>query len=146
MGFLAAHGAIALALGVTIFWPHVAAATFVLLVGLWSIFGGIVMMNLSLFMSGTIRSWPLYLAGTAGFFFGIFLVLEPLSGRLLLTWGIGACAIFGGVALVVSAVTLGRSGRRRGRQAQRSPGTVPLGTAAQSGGTAGISTRNPDRL
>ena len=117
----ALHGLIAVAIGGSIFvWPHITAAVLVALVAAWSIFSGALMLDLAFcFASGSGR-WFLLAVGAWNAWFGLFLLLAPVLGVIVLVWWIGVNAIFFGTALVATAYALAITGDdlSRGRNAE----------------------------
>lgn len=105
--FLVLNGIVNIAAGVVaLLWPGITVLAFVMIIAASSILSGAFMI-VSAFRLNTDhgRIW-LLLGGLVSLAFGVLLVLAPLAGALVLTWWIGAYALFFGCFLVILSVRL----------------------------------------
>lgn len=101
--------------------PGLTAVVFVLLLGVWSVFSGVLMAVAGFRLHGTHGRWWLVLAGALSAVWGVLLYLSPVAGAIVLTWWLGGYALAFGALLLVLAVRL------RGRRDTEPPA---LGAAA----------------
>lgn len=121
-GLLILEGIVDLVAGVLAFlWPGLTAVVFVLLLGVWSVFSGVLMAVAGFRLRGTHGRWWLVLAGVLSAVWGVLLYLSPVAGAIVLTWWLGGYALAFGALLLVLAFRL------RGR---RDTPTPAVGAAA----------------
>ena len=91
-----------IAIGVlTLIWPHITIAAFLIIIAVKTLFSGVLLIISSFKLDEAHgRIWML-LAGIASLAFTVLLVMAPLTGGTVLTWWIGIYAIVFGVALIV---------------------------------------------
>jgi uncharacterized membrane protein HdeD (DUF308 family) len=105
--FLVLNGIVNIAAGVVaLLWPGITVLAFVMIIAASSILSG-AFMFVSAFRLNVDhgRIW-LLLGGLASLAFGVLLVLAPLAGALVLTWWIGAYALFLGCFLLILSIRL----------------------------------------
>ncbi len=105
--FLVLNGIVNIAAGVVaLLWPGITVLAFVMIIAASSILSG-AFMFVSAFRLNVDhgRVW-LLLGGLASLAFGVLLVLAPLAGALVLTWWIGAYALFFGCFLLILSIRL----------------------------------------
>jgi uncharacterized membrane protein HdeD (DUF308 family) len=105
--FLVFNGIVNIAAGVVaLLWPGITVLAFVMIVAASSLLSG-AFMFVSAFRLNLDhgRIW-LLLGGAASLAFGVLLVLAPLAGALVLTWWIGAYALFLGCFLLILSIRL----------------------------------------
>lgn len=106
-GWLALEGVADLIAGAIAFvWPLVTVLAFVYLMGVWAIVSGALLLSASAWLQLTHGKWLMGLGGVVSVIWGILLILMPIAGALVLTWWMGAYALFFGGALLVLAFRL----------------------------------------
>jgi uncharacterized membrane protein HdeD (DUF308 family) len=94
---------------VALVWPLITALTFVLVMAAWAVFSGALMLSAAFRLTRAHgRGW-MALAGVVSVVWGVLLALAPGIGALVLTWWMGAYALFFGIALLVLAFRLRRA-------------------------------------
>lgn len=86
--------------------PGLTVVVFVILVAAWALITGGLMLAASFKVDADHGRWWLALGGLASLLYGAALVLAPMLGALVLTWWIGAYALFFGVMMLVFAFRL----------------------------------------
>lgn len=105
--FLAIAGLAKIAAGVfAAFWPGITALVFVLVFGAGEIVAGAFTFGSALDLKEDHGRWWLALGGILAVVFGLFLVLTPLIGAVVLTWWLGIYAIALGIVELVLAFRL----------------------------------------
>jgi uncharacterized membrane protein HdeD (DUF308 family) len=104
-GALALEGVAGIAVGIiTLVWPAITALALLYLIAAWAILTGIFEIVAAISLRKEIRhEWLLGILGSLSLFFGIVLVLAPVSGALTITWLIGWYAVLSGLLLVFLA-------------------------------------------
>ena len=121
-GLLILEGVVDLLAGVAaLALPGLTAVVFVSLLGVWSVFSGVLMAAAGFRLHGTHGRWWLVLAGALSAVWGVLLYLSPAAGAIVLTWWLG------GYALAFGALLLVLGFRLRGR---RDAPTAGVGAAA----------------
>ena len=106
-GWLALEGIADLVAGViAIVWPLITVLAFVYLMGVWAIVSGALLLSATIRLQLTHGKWLMGLGGVVSVIWGILLILMPIVGALVLTWWMGAYALFFGGALLVLAFRL----------------------------------------
>lgn len=104
-GLLVLQGLANLMAGVlALFWPGLTVLAFVLLLAAWALVSGCLQI-VAAFRVNSGRWW-LVLSGLVSLVYGALLVAAPLIGAVVLTWWMGAWAIFFGAFLIVAAFRL----------------------------------------
>jgi uncharacterized membrane protein HdeD (DUF308 family) len=86
--------------------PGLTIVFFVTLLAVWSLISGILMIIAAFKLNPEYgRGW-LVLSGIVSVLFGVALLIAPLVGAVVLTWWLGAYALFFGIALIVLAFKL----------------------------------------
>lgn len=106
-----------LAAAVALLLPGLTAVVFVVLLGVWSVFSGVLMAVAGFRLHGTHGRWWLVLAGVLSAVWGVLLYLSPVAGAVVLTWWLGGYALAFGALLLVLAFRL------RGRRDAAPPAT-----------------------
>ncbi|MCB5177218.1 HdeD family acid-resistance protein [Microvirga lenta] len=120
-GLLVLEGIVNILVGIVAFaWPGLTVVFFVTLMAFWSLITGILMIVAAFKLNPTYgRGWLIF-SGVVSVLFGIALLIAPLVGAVVLTWWIGAYALFFGIALLVLAFKLkGRKDDMPGTAAPR---------------------------
>jgi uncharacterized membrane protein HdeD (DUF308 family) len=105
-GALIAEGALDLVVGAIAFaMPIATVFAFIVLAGAWAIISGGLMLWASLRLAGSHR-WLAAIGGAISLAWGLLLFLQPIAGALVLTWWIGAYALFFGAALIALGLRL----------------------------------------
>jgi uncharacterized membrane protein HdeD (DUF308 family) len=87
-------------------WPGLTVVVFVLLVAAWALMTGGLLLAASFKVDADHGRWWMALGGMVSILYGMALVIAPLIGALVLTWWIGAYALFFGIAMLVLAFRL----------------------------------------
>jgi uncharacterized membrane protein HdeD (DUF308 family) len=82
-------------------WPGISLTVFLLLLGAWAVATGALMFAGAFALHISHGRWWLVLGGVSSMVYGAILFVSPLIGALVLTWWIGAYALFFGVSLLV---------------------------------------------
>jgi uncharacterized membrane protein HdeD (DUF308 family) len=93
---------------IAFFWPLATVLAFVYLMGAWAIVSGVVLLSGAFRIHLTHGRWLAVFGGIVSIAWGILLLLWPFTGALVLTWWMGAYALFFGGALLVLAFRLRR--------------------------------------
>lgn len=88
------------------FWPGITALVFVLVFGVGEIFAGALTFGSALDLKEDHGRWWLALGGILAVVFGLFLILTPLIGAVVLTWWLGLYAIALGIVELALAFRL----------------------------------------
>lgn len=106
-GLLVLEGLVDIAASVmAVFWPGLTVVVFVLLVAAWALLTGALLLAASFRVDADHGRWWIALGGVVSILYGAALVIAPLIGALVLTWWIGAYALFFGIAMLVFAFRL----------------------------------------
>lgn len=106
-GFLAFAGVVNIAAGIlAAVWPAITVLAFVVIVGASEIVTGALTFGSAFQLKEDHGRWWLALGGVLSFFFGLFLILAPLFGAVVLTWWLGIYALALGVVLLILAFKL----------------------------------------
>lgn len=106
-GLLVLEGVVDIAAAAaSMLWPGLTVVVFVLLVAAWALMTGGLLLASSLKMDADHGRWWMALGGVVSILYGAALVIAPLIGALVLTWWIGAYALFFGIAMLVLAFRL----------------------------------------
>ena len=120
-GWLVFEGIVDILAGIVAFvWPLITVLFFVCLTAAWAIVSGSLLTAAAFQLHVTHGRWLMVLGGVISVIWGIMLILWPFIGALVLTWWMGAYALFFGGALIALAFRL----RRRRHE-------MPHGAAAQ---------------
>lgn len=120
-GWLVFEGIVDILAGIVAFvWPLITVLFFVCLTAAWAIVSGSLLTAAAFQLHVTHGRWLMVLGGVISVIWGIMLILWPFIGALVLTWWMGAYALFFGGALIALAFRL----RRRRHE-------MPSGAAAQ---------------
>lgn len=108
------EGALGIGAGIVTFvWPAITTLVLLLLIAVWAIATGVLEIIAAIRLRREITGeWLLALSGVASVLFGLILALRPGEGALVVSWIIGAYAIFFGVVVLALAFRL-RSWQRR---------------------------------
>lgn len=108
-GLLILEGLLDLLAGVVaLVLPGLSVLVFILVLGIWSVFSGIVMAVAAFRLEGTHgRGW-LFLAGLVSVIWGVLLYLSPITGAIVLTWWLGGYALAFGALLLLLGLRLRR--------------------------------------
>lgn len=105
--FLFLAGLVKIAAGAfAAFWPGITALIFVLVFGVGELIGGGLTFGSALDLKEDHGRWWLALSGLLAVVFGLFLLLTPVIGAVVLTWWLGFYAIALGVVELVLAFRL----------------------------------------
>jgi uncharacterized membrane protein HdeD (DUF308 family) len=106
-GLLILEGLLNILVGVIAFlMPGLTIVFFVTLMAVWSLVTGILMIVAAFRLNPEYgRGWLVF-SGIVSVLFGVALLIAPLVGAVVLTWWLGAYAMFFGIALVVLAFKL----------------------------------------
>jgi uncharacterized membrane protein HdeD (DUF308 family) len=108
-------GVVGVVLGVlAIVWPGITAVVLAITVGVWAVLTGLADLWLATRQHG---GWSLALIGAISIVAGLFVMVRPTAGALVVAWTIGLYAIVSGVLLLVAAYQLSHQGSGRGRMA-----------------------------
>lgn len=106
-GLLILEGILNILVGVVAFlMPGLTIVFFVTLLAVWSLVTGILMIVAAFKLNPEYgRGWLIF-SGIVSVLFGVALLIAPLVGAVVLTWWLGAYALFFGVAMIVLAFKL----------------------------------------
>jgi uncharacterized membrane protein HdeD (DUF308 family) len=108
-------GVVGLVIGImAIVWPGITAVVLAIMVGVWAVLTGLADLWLATRQHG---GWSLALIGAISIVAGLFVMVRPAAGALVIAWAIGLYAIVSGVLLLVAAYQLSHQGSGRGRMA-----------------------------
>jgi len=97
------------AAAIAIVWPGVTLFALIYLAAAWAIVSGIFLFIGAVRLpSGTDGRALLGLNGAFSFLWGLAVAVWPIAGLLVMTWWIGAYALFFGVLLLIAAMRLNR--------------------------------------
>jgi uncharacterized membrane protein HdeD (DUF308 family) len=91
---------------VTVLWPAITVAAFVLLVAFWAIVTGVAMLAAVWKLDIEDGKWWLIVGGVLSILYGALLILAPMIGAIVLTWWLGAYALVFGIMLLAAAFRL----------------------------------------
>ena len=115
-GLLLLNGILSLIAGiVAAAWPDISIVAFILVLGCWAVFTGVLMIAAAFQVKRNHGKWWLGLGGLASIIYGVLLFISPLIGALVFTWWVGAHALVLGATLLVLAYRL-RAHRGEKRQ------------------------------
>lgn len=97
-----------IAAAIAFFWPLATILAFVILAGAWAIVSGILLVSAAFRLTAAHGRVLMGFAGVVSVLWGVLLLIWPATGALVLTWWLGAYALFFGVALIVLAFRLRR--------------------------------------
>jgi uncharacterized membrane protein HdeD (DUF308 family) len=125
-GWLLFQGIVGVVTGVLAFLlPGLTAVALVLLIGSWSIIGGVAGIVSAIRLRKQIEGeWLLALSGVFSIIFGVLLFIAPIAGALALAMWIGAFAIVYGGLLIALGIRL--RNWARSHQPQPVPTTAPV--------------------
>jgi uncharacterized membrane protein HdeD (DUF308 family) len=104
---LVLEGIVNIAAGViALSWPAITVYVFVILIGAWALISGGFMLAASFRLDAAHGRWWLALGGIASIAYGALLFIAPMIGAIVVTWWIGAYAIFFGVSMMALAFRL----------------------------------------
>jgi uncharacterized membrane protein HdeD (DUF308 family) len=111
-GWLLFSGIVSVVAGVLTFsWPGVTALVLLTVIGVWAVLTGIAEIATAVRIRRQVQGeWLLATGGVLSVLFGVFLVLLPRFGALVLVWMIGGYAVVLGALLVGLGVRLHRWG------------------------------------
>lgn len=106
-GLLILEGVLNILVGVIAFlMPGLTIVFFITLMAIWSLITGILMIVAAFKLNPDYgRGWLIF-SGIVSVLFGVALLIAPLLGAVVLTWWLGAYALFFGVALILLAFKL----------------------------------------
>ncbi|MGO4388112.1 HdeD family acid-resistance protein [Microvirga sp. 2YAF29] len=106
-GLLILEGILNILVGVIAFlMPGLTIVFFIMLLAVWSLVTGVLMIVAAFRLNPEYgRGWLVF-SGIVSVLFGVALLVAPLLGAVVLTWWLGAYAMFFGIALVVLAFKL----------------------------------------
>jgi uncharacterized membrane protein HdeD (DUF308 family) len=108
-GWLVFEGIVDILAGIIAFvWPLVTVLFFVCLMAAWAIVSGSLLTTAAFQLHVAHGRWLMVLGGIVSIIWGIMLILWPFVGALVLTWWMGAYALFFGGALIALAFRLRR--------------------------------------
>jgi uncharacterized membrane protein HdeD (DUF308 family) len=111
----AVAGVIGLAAGIlAIVWPGITIVVLAIMVGVWAVLTGLADLWLATRQHG---GWSLALIGALSIIAGLFIMIRPAAGALVIAWAIGIYAIVSGVLLLLAAYQLTHQSSGRGRMA-----------------------------
>ncbi len=101
-GALVLEGVVGIvASAVTVLWPAITALALVLVIASWAIVTGALEIAAAIRLRKHITGeWLLALSGIASILFGVFAVVLPLAGALVIALAVGVYAIIFGVLLI----------------------------------------------
>ena len=111
------------AAAIAFFLPLATVLAFVVLMAAWAIVSGVLLIAAAVRLHRTHGKWLMGFGGAVSVIWGVLLLVEPIIGALVLTWWMGAYALFFGGALIALAFQLRR----------RHAAALPPGSAAQTG-------------
>jgi uncharacterized membrane protein HdeD (DUF308 family) len=101
---------------VTFAWPGITGLALLWIIALWAIVTGIFEIAAAMRLRRALRNdWVLGLVGVLSVLFGIFLLITPGEGALVITWVIGWYAVLFGVLLLLFAWRVKERGVARSR-------------------------------
>jgi uncharacterized membrane protein HdeD (DUF308 family) len=103
------------------FWPGITALVFVLVIGIEEIIVGGLTLGSAFDLREDHGRWWFALSGVLAIVFGIFLVLTPMIGAVVLAWWLGVYAIALGIVELMLAFRL------RSRHVEQAPLAPPRG-------------------
>ena len=104
---------------ITFAWPSVTGLALLWIIALWALVTGGLEIAAAIRLRRALRGdWFLALVGVLSVLFGIFLLITPGEGALVITWVIGWYAVLFGILLLVFA---GRVRTRGVARSRRSP-------------------------
>ncbi|HEU6443245.1 MAG TPA: HdeD family acid-resistance protein [Microvirga sp.] len=106
-GLLILEGVLNILVGAIAFlMPGLTVVFFVTLLAVWSLITGVLMIVAAFRLNPAFgRGWLIF-SGLVSVLFGVALLIAPLVGAVVLTWWLGAYALFFGIALIVLAFKL----------------------------------------
>src|SRR5258705_10898186 len=111
----AVAGVIGLGAGIlAIVWPGITIVVLAIMVGVWAVLTGLADLWLATRQHG---GWSLALIGALSIIAGLFIMIRPTAGALVIAWAIGLYAIISGVLLVFAAYQLTHQSSGRDRMA-----------------------------
>ncbi len=103
------EGLLDVAAGVIIvLWPGLSLLALVIFVGVWAVMTGIALLIAAFGLRRLHGEWLLIVNGIASLLLGIFFLISPIAGVLVLAWWIGAYALLFGVLLIALSLRLRR--------------------------------------
>jgi uncharacterized membrane protein HdeD (DUF308 family) len=110
-GLLVLEGILDILVGVIAFMmPGLTLTFFITLMAVWSLITGVLMIVAAFRLNPAYgRGWLIF-SGIVSVLYGIALLIAPLIGAVVLTWWLGAYALFFGIGLIILAFRL--KGRR----------------------------------
>jgi uncharacterized membrane protein HdeD (DUF308 family) len=101
------EGLLDVAAGVIIvLWPGLSLLALVIVVGAWAVVTGIALLIAAFRLGRRHGEWLLVLNGLVSLLLGVYFLISPIAGILVLAWWIGAYALIFGVLLVALALRL----------------------------------------
>jgi uncharacterized membrane protein HdeD (DUF308 family) len=100
-----AQGLVGVAIGIITFvWPGITALALLFVIAAWAMISGVLQLMAAIRLRHLIEGeWLLGLIGALSVLFGIFLVITPGSGALVITWLIGWYAVVVGILQLLVA-------------------------------------------
>lgn len=86
--------------GIAFFWPLATVLAFVFLAAAWAIVSGILLLSATFRLHPAHGRWLMGLGGAVSLIWGVLLAIAPIPGAIVLTWWMGAYALFFGGALI----------------------------------------------
>ena len=124
---------------ITFAWPGITAVALLWLIAIWAIVTGVLEVAAAIRLRRAPRcDWPLGLVGVLSVVFGIFLLITPGDGALVITWVIGWYALLFGVVLLVLAWRVRKIQLKYGKRRRRSSSQATSGPLS-GGSRAGLS-------
>jgi uncharacterized membrane protein HdeD (DUF308 family) len=102
---------------ITFAWPSITGLALLWIIALWALVTGLLEIAAAIRLRRALRGdWILALVGILSVIFGVFLLITPGEGALVITWVIGWYAVFFGVLLLVFAWRVKTRGVARTRR------------------------------
>jgi uncharacterized membrane protein HdeD (DUF308 family) len=86
--------------GIAFFWPLATVLAFVFLAAAWAIVSGLLLLSAAFRLHRAHGRWLMGLGGAVSLIWGLLLAIAPIPGAIVLTWWMGAYALFFGGALI----------------------------------------------
>lgn len=102
---------------ITFAWPGITGLALLWIIALWALVTGILEIAAAIRLRRALRGdWFLALVGVLSVLFGVFLLITPGEGALVITWVIGWYAVLFGVLLLIFAARVKTRGVARSRR------------------------------
>ncbi|MBV8889707.1 MAG: HdeD family acid-resistance protein [Alphaproteobacteria bacterium] len=98
------------AAAVAFLWPGLTLLILIYVIAIWAIVTGVALIVAGFTLRRLHGEWLLVLSGVVSVLFGVMLVLQPITGAVVLAWWIGLYALLFGITLLAVAFRLRRIG------------------------------------